>query len=30
MCKRIVKLKDGIITDDSPVNQVRAKMIDYV
>lgn len=30
MCKRIVNLKDGIITDDSPVNQVRAKMIDYV
>lgn len=30
MCKRIVKLKDGIITDDSPVNQVRTKMIDYV
>lgn len=30
MCKRIVKLKDGIITDDSPVNQIRTKMIDYV
>ena len=25
MCKRIVSLKDGIITEDTPVKQVRAK-----
>ncbi len=25
MCKRIVNLKDGIIIDDNPVNQIRSK-----
>lgn len=30
MCKRIVNLKDGIIIDDSKVEQVRAKTISHV
>lgn len=30
MTKRIVNLKDGLIIDDSPVNQVRAKTESYV
>jgi len=30
MCKRIVNLKDGVIIDDSPVKQVRAKSAAYV
>jgi putative ABC transport system ATP-binding protein len=27
MCKRIVNLKDGIIIDDNPVNQIREKQV---
>ena len=30
MCKRIVNLKDGIITSDSKVKQVRANSKEYV
>ena len=30
MCKRIVNLRDGIIIDDSTVNQVRAKKLENV
>ena len=30
MCKRIVNLKDGVIIDDSTVNQVRAKEAAHV
>jgi putative ABC transport system ATP-binding protein len=30
MCKRIVNLKDGIIIDDSLVDQVRAKSLENV
>ncbi len=30
MCKRIVNLKDGIITDDSSVKQIRAKKLAHV
>ncbi len=29
MTKRIVNLKDGVIIDDSPVSQVKAKAVDY-
>jgi len=30
MCKRIVNLRDGIIIDDSTINQVRAKKLENV